>query len=118
MVDYKVNGTEFLIDPTIGNWVPRNVFGVTGHGHPIYSGVRVYEIQWSVLTPEQFNQLQTWFNQVSITGTAVVTLPQYGAATYTFYDYSGCVLQEPEMIRYFSEHQLDVRMLVTNIYTE
>ena len=55
---YAINGTELLIEPTAGRWLPRNQFGVDGNGHPIYSPVRQYEINFGLLSPAQQNQLQ------------------------------------------------------------
>lgn len=114
---YKLNGAELLIEPTAGRWVPREMFGLDGNGHPIYSPVRQFEISFGMLSPAQQNQLQGFFDSVITTGTAVVDLPEYGASTYTFKAYSGCNLREPEQNQYFVENIAEVFLLVTNIST-
>ena len=114
---YKVNGTEFVLQPTSGRWVQRNELGRSGSGHPIYSGVREFELVFQLASTSDFNQLQTWFNAVGNTGTVVVDLPQYGAVTYTFFSYTGCVINEPVMDAYFSQYHTNVSMLITNIET-
>jgi len=114
---YRVNGTDFLIEPTSGRWLPRNSFGVDGNGHPIYAPTRQFEVSFGMLTPTQQNQLQGFFDEVISTGTATVRLPEYGASAYIFENYSGCVLREPEQGQYFVENISDVRLLITNIVT-
>ncbi len=114
---YRVNGTELLIEPTSGRWLPREMFGLDGAGHSIYSPVRQFEINFGMLSPAQQNQLQGFFDSVITTGTAVVDLPEYGASTYTFRAYSGCNLREPEQSQYFVENISEVLLLITNIAT-
>jgi len=114
---YKINGVQLLIEPTAGKWSPRDQFGIDGNGHSIYSSVRQFEINFGFLTPEQQNQLQGFFNSVITTGTAVVELPEYGASTYVFKSYSGCVLREPEQGQYFIENIAETTLLITNIST-
>ena len=50
-----------------------------------------------------------------ISGTVVVSLPEYGSATYEFKNYSGCTLSELQRSDYFVEHTQDVRLLIRNI---
>ena len=114
---YKINGTELLLQPTTGKWLPRTELGRDGNGHPIYSALRDFEINWVLETPAQQNQLQAFFEAVITTGTASVDLPEYGAATYVFRTYSGCALAEPEQSQYFSENITDVKLLVLGIRT-
>jgi len=114
---YKINGTTLLIEPTSGRWLSRNQFGIDGAGHPIYSPTRQFEINFGLLSPQEHNQLQGFFDNVITTGTAVVDLPEYGASSYTFKSYSGCTLREPEQGQYFVENLAEVRLLVTNIST-
>ena len=114
---YQINGTDIDIEPASGRWMPRDTFGIDGNGHPLYSAVRQYRIEWSALTPAQHNQLQGFFEDVITTGTATVQLPEFGASTYTFKNYSGCVLREPNVDRYYAENLLDTSLLVTNIDT-
>lgn len=112
---YKINGTELLLQPTTGRWLPREMLGVNGFGHPIYPAVREFEITWQLKGPSEANQLQNFFNSVGSTGTSVVELPQYAAATYVFYAYSGCVLHEPNYGEFFTQNILNVSLMISNI---
>ena len=112
---YKINGEEFVQQPTTGRWMPRDVLGIAGNGHALYPGVRQFELTWNITSPSGTYQLQEWFDTVLATGAAVVDLPEYGRANYAFYSYSGCALREPEWSPYFSEHITNVTMLITNI---
>jgi len=114
---YKVGGVAFLLEPTSARWLPRTSFGEDGNGHPIYSAYRQYEFDWGINSPAQYNQIQTWFESVNITGSAVVDLPKYGDTTYTFQSYSGCVLREPEPNSYFVENITSVKWVITQIRT-
>jgi len=116
---YKVNGVEFLLQPTSGRWVDRNLIGRSGSGHPIYSGVREFELGFQLASTTDYQQLQLWFNAVSNTGTVVVDLPKYGSSTggYGFYSYSGCIINEPVANEYYAEYQQNVTLLITNIRT-
>jgi len=114
---YKINGTAISIQPTSGRWMPRDNLGIDGNGHMVYSAVREFELKWQLTDAALFDQLQTFFESVNNTGTAVVDLPYYTSGSYSFYSYSGCVLREPEMGTYFTEHHQDVFLLITNIRT-
>ena len=114
---YRIDGTDLLLQPTTGRWIPRKPLGIDGNGHPIYPGVREFEMRFKLGSPSDYNQLQTFFDAISNTGTAIVDLPIYGHASYTFISYTGCVLREPDSREYFSEYQTDFVILVTNIKT-
>ena len=114
---YKINGVEITLQPTSGRWIPRRSLGIDGLGHPIYPALRSYELQWGLLSDVEYNQLQTFFDAVISTGTAVVDLPKYGDSTYAFYSYSGCTLSEPEPSRFFAEHYTDVGLIINKIQT-
>lgn len=114
---FAINGTDFYLPPTEHRWMPRTMLGRDGAGHPIYSGVREYEMRWQLGTLTDFWQLQTWFNLMSNTGTLVVDLPTYGVSgAYTFTSYTGCTITEPEGA-YFNEHNSDIILVVGNIRT-
>lgn len=114
---YKINGTELDPQPTEAKWVSRRVLSEDGNGRPIYPAVREFELRWQLTSPSQVNALQTFFNSVGATGTAVVSLPQYAHSSYTFYDYSGTVLREPEFNSFFAENITEVVLMVTKIRT-
>lgn len=114
---YGINGTNFSIQPTTGRWMPKTPLGIGGDGHIIYPGVREFELTWQLSDPSAVNQLQTFFDAINNTGTAVVDLPRYNYASYQFYSYTGCVLGEPEQDVYFNEHQTSILLIVSNIRT-
>ncbi len=114
---YKINGTEFIEQPTQGGWVPRKELGIDGAGKPIYPGVREYSLSWNILSPTGMNQLQSFYQLQSVTGTVVADLPRYGYHEYTFFSYSGCTITEPSFTRYFAEYYLDVSITIRNIRT-
>lgn len=112
-----INGTDLRIQPDV-RWVPRANLAIDGQGHPIYSAIREVELSFELIDQETYNQLQGFYALAGNTGTAVVRLPQYGASHFSFIDYSGCVLGEPEIGgNYFTEDGWipQVKMLVTNI---
>lgn len=114
---YAIAGSTFARQPTAGRWLPRQRLSFSGTGHGVYTGVREFEIRWQLVTPSDFNEIQAFFDAIGTTGTSVVSLPKYGSATYEFFDYTGCVIQEPEVNRYLTEHQQEVVLLITNIRT-
>lgn len=114
---YAIDGTEITIQPTDGHWLPRDPLGIDGWGHAVYPPYREFEMTWGLLNPSDANQLQNFFDTIGNTGTAVVDLPKYAAATYTFYSYTGCVVQEPSFGTYFTEHHTNISLLIVKIKT-
>ena len=112
---YKINGTEFDPQPTSGRWMPRQQLALDGNLQAIYPLYHEFEIRWQLEKPSDFKEIQDLYEGMSAIGNIVAELPEYGAATYTFFSYSGCVLREPEMGVYFSEHHTDVVLLVSKI---
>jgi len=112
---YKINGTEITLQPTIGRWLSRDILGIDGNGHAIYPGVYQFELQWQLEDVSEYYQLLSFFDGLTATGTVVVDLPKLRSSTYTFYAYTGCVIQEPDFGGYFTEHTKQVKLLVTNI---
>ncbi len=115
---YGIGNVEFLMQPTSGRWLPNSPVGITGDGHYIYPAVKQFEIRWVVNTPAEFYQINNFYKLVEgATGTVVVALPKWGANTYTFHNYSGCTLGEPEINQYFAAHHTEVLLIVGNIRT-
>lgn len=112
---YSINGSNFIIQPTTGQWIPPDIIDVDGNGHPIYSAYATFELTWSNLEPSGTYQLFQFFRSINITGSAVVGLPRFGYNDYTFYAYSGCVVQLPQMGRYFFGQTLDVTLIVSKV---
>jgi hypothetical protein len=114
---YSFNGTNLTLQPTTGQWMERDSYGIDGGGHPIYSAVRSFELVWQLISTSDFKQIQDAYNAVSNTGTVAVDLPQYGANAYQFQRYSGATLREPSVTTYFEEYIEDARLLILNIRT-
>lgn len=115
---FKLNGVAFL-DPTYHRWMPRNLLGISGGGHPIYSGVREYELKWRLTSIGDFYLLQSSFQNLSGTSTIVAEIPQFNSTgTYSYYAYSGCTLREPEYTQWFDGYYQDVTLLIANIRTQ
>ena len=114
---YKIAGTELDPQPTTGRWVARALVGRDGNGRAIYEPLRKFEITWGLLSPLAFDNLQNQFLAIGATGTKVVSLPEYTTGTYSFYDYTGCYVDEPVPGTFFSEYYQDVTLLITNIDT-
>ena len=115
---FALNGVDFILNPTEHGWLPRSMLGRDGAGHPIYSGVREYEMRFVLASQTEFWQLQNWFNLMSNTGTVIVDLPIYSlSGSYSFLSYTGCIISEPEQRTYFNEHRTDVYLLISNIRT-
>jgi len=116
-MSWKINGTAFVIEPSTFRWLDRGSHGEDGWGHPVYVAPREFELKWDWLSPTGVSQLQSFFNLIDSTGTAVVEIPKYANPTYIFWEYSGCVLHEPTWGNYFTTNQLDCTLLITNIRT-
>jgi hypothetical protein len=111
----KINGTELTLQPTSHGWIPKVLLGTGGAGHGFHAPVQEYELNWELISPSDLNQVVGFFNAVGVTGTSVAELPQYGATTYTFYSYSGCIINQPEVSPYFEQHTTSVRLVISNI---
>jgi hypothetical protein len=115
---FSINTVDFLLEPTEHKWIPRTMLGRDGAGHPIYSGVREYEMRFVLTSLTEYWQLQQWFNLMSNTGTLTVDLPTYAVSgSYYFSRYSGCFIDEPEAGTYFSEAKTDMLLTIHNIRT-
>ena len=114
---YAVNSVAFSLLPTTGKWMSRQSIGVTGDGHDIYGRTREFELRWGLFQPSEMNQWVTWFNSIGVTGTVVFTLPEYGALTYEFKNYSGCTISEPQVGEFFTENYREVVVSIRNIVT-
>lgn len=115
---FGINGTEFVIQPSEGHWVPRNTLAIDGAGHPIFPAVREFEFDWDIIDQSTWNQLQAFYNAVGNTGTCVANLPIYGNPAFCFQPYSGCTLGEPEVAAGFitqDGYLRQVKMIVMNI---
>jgi len=114
---YRINGTEITLQPESGGWIDRASLGLDGNGHPIYPPTRQFELRWSFMSASEFNQLLGFYDLVGSTGTVVATLPRWHTGSYSFFDYTGCVLQEPSVGAYYEEYLTEVRLVVSSVRT-
>lgn len=118
---YKINDTLLTTQPTSGQWIPRESIGIDGSGHAVYPAYREFELQWDLIDLTSSYQLQDFFDNASVTGTVSVDLPKCkdagSSGDSVFWQYSGCVLREPEFDRYFESHRASVRLLIARIRT-
>ena len=112
---YAVNNVAFTLLQTSGKWSSRSPIGITGDGHEVYGRTHDFECRWQLSTQASIFQLNNYFLAIGITGTVVVSLPEYGSLAYEFRNYSGCILSELQRNDYFADHTTDVRLLIRGI---
>lgn len=117
--DVKINGHTFC--PTTVRWMPRQALDVQGDNRPIYSPIRSAELRWELNTYEDWASLQSLYDAIQSTGSAVVQLPGFPTATGTsmaYVEYSGAVIGEPQVGRFFAEsYPESVVLVISNIVT-
>ena len=114
---YQINGTPFTTQPESGQWQARKILSLDGNGHPVYPPSREFVIQWSYLSAADLDQIIGFFSACGVTGSAVVTLPQWNKDPYTYFDYTGCIVQEPVIGAYDFFYATQVKLTITNIRT-
>lgn len=114
---YKLDGVELVTDPLDGHWVDQEVLGIDGNNRSIYSATRMFELVWTLMSPESFNQLFAQWDALSTTGSIVVDLPEIGVDPFVFRSYTGAIVDQPLMGEYFQEHYQKVTMLIRNVRT-
>lgn len=114
---YAFNNVNLSLPPSDGAWKERPSYGIDGAGHTIYSSVRDFEMSWGLMSVPDLQQIIGVYNSVSNTGTAVSCLPEWGNANYLFKNYSGTVLNEPTVGKYFEGFVEDVKLLIINVRT-
>lgn len=112
---YAVNGSNFTLQPSEGKWEPKELIGRDGTGKPIYPAMGDFTMTWALMSTSDFEQLNSFYEYVSNTGTSVVDLPKWGATNYEFYSYSGTVINRPTAGTYFEKHVMDVQLLISSI---
>lgn len=118
---YQINGVDFLSEPESAQWDERDSVGYDGEGRPVYPGLRKFEMEWGLMSPDEFLQVHNFYLAVSQTGTCVVTLPMCRNPSGSYriwYPYSGCTLEEPTIGKYFVDgHVEDVKLLILSVRT-
>jgi hypothetical protein len=111
-MNFNINGTDLLNEPTDHKWIGRTVLGYDGNGHPIYVTPRSYEFDFDWLGADSFAQLIGFYQ--ATTGTSQIMLPMWNSATGGFAQYS-CTLQEPTYSNSFEGFYGSVKFLILNI---
>ena len=114
---YKINGTELVLQPTSGAWLPREELGIDGNGMPIYPRYRSFELAWDLIDEASLYQVQNFFSTLVITGSVVVDLPSQKSSTYVFQSYTGCILHEPVTDMFWEQHLTSAKLLISRIRT-
>ncbi len=114
---YRLDGVDLITSPLDGHWVDQEVLGVDGNNRRIYPATRMFEMVWTMLSPESFNQIFAQWEALSTTGSIVSELPELGADPFVFRAYTGTIVDQPIMGEYFQEHYLKVTMTIRNVRT-
>lgn len=112
---FALNG-NVLLNPTTHKWVIPQSYGTSGAGRVLYPGVLAYEMNWSALTPAEYNTLTNTY----LSGTAVASLPEWrgtplSPTPYEFENYSGTYLSMPEYQSFFEGQYQSVRLLINHV---
>lgn len=110
---YQIDGIDIPL-PTSGKWESRNELGRDGHGKPVYSGSREFRLVWEYISPSDANLLYDIYRTKESSGSHTVRLPAYDFL-YTFKEYSGCQMTEPEYEDFFETHVSRFSFLVVNV---
>lgn len=114
---YAFNGTDLTLPPSEGRWVDRQDYGVDGNAHKIYSAFRNYELKWDLISTSDLKQIIDIYNQFGTTGTVTSCLPEWGNTNFSFKNYSGTSLFEPQVSEYFQGYITSVTLLIVNART-
>jgi hypothetical protein len=111
-MNFQINSTDLLTEPTNHGWIAKTVLGFDGNGHVIYVTPRQYQMKWDWMDSASFSQLVNFYN--SCTGTIPVTLPMWNSATGGFASYNA-TLEEPSYTNSFEGFFGSVSLLMLNI---
>ena len=114
---YAFNNTNLTLQPTTGKWHDRTSYGVDGGGHPVYASTRNFELKWELISTADAKQIIDVYNAVGNTGAVVSCLPEWGNVGYSFKNYSGTTLQDPQVGEYFQGYIQSVSLLILNVRT-
>lgn len=115
--DYRINGHP-IFEPTAGRWLPRNALDRQGDNRTIYSEFREFQLEWALVEYEDWAAMQVLFDAVESTGTSVVRIPAYPTVTgtaYAFREYSGVLIDEPQVDAFFETHPTRMVLMIRNV---
>ena len=111
---HKINGIDFVLQPTTSRWMERQILDYNGLGQPVYSSIREHEMRWNLSTMEATQQLKQFF-KASATGTIVLELPWFydpiSGSYYGYQIFSGALLNEPGQGAFFTENVTEFVLL-------
>lgn len=114
---FKINGTEISLQPTTYRWVYPDPLGIGTSGMARYPAVKQFELLWDFMSISEYNQIQSFYDNQSLTGTYVVELPDMEDNEWAFREFSGTILNHPVVGEFFQEHFSDVSLVIRNIRT-
>jgi len=115
--NYRINGHP-IFEPTAGRWLDRDAVDVQGDSRVIYSEFRSFQLEWSLVEYEDWGAMQVLFNAVESTGTSVVRIPAFPTVTgtaYAFREYSGVLIDEPQVDAFFETHPTRMVLMIRHI---
>lgn len=118
---FRINDTVLIDQPTVGRWIPREVYGVDGTGHPIHPALRSFEMSWELISSAGFAQLYDFYRDTSGTMFISCDIPRYADPNFLYVTHSGCVINEPQFgdTFYTDEGYIpNVRLIISNITSE
>lgn len=110
----QFNGTGLTIPPTTAGWSPQDALGFNGWGQGVYPAFREFHMEFNLTDQNQLYELITLFTQ-TLTGTIVARLPAWSSNSFSYRDYSGTIVRQPEFTEYFNEEyvsQIKIVLLV------
>jgi hypothetical protein len=110
----RINGNK-LPDPTELSWNIPEVKGIDGFGNKRYDPYYSFELKWDYLTQAEYYNLMSIWQGHYLSGSAVVNLPGINDPTYQYHEYSGTVIDKPEMGNYYTEHGKGVKVIIRKI---
>ena len=111
-MNFNINGTDLLTEPTNHNWVAKTVLGFDGNAHPIYVAPRQYLMKWDFVDAASFSQLVGFYNMCS--GSISANLPAWNSPTGGFSSYNA-TLEEPSYTTSFEGFFGGVSLLFLNV---
>ena len=111
-MNFQINSTDLLTEPTNHNWVARTQLAFDGNAHPVYPANRQYQFSFDWIDAASFSQLENFY--LSCSGTIGVTLPAWNSATGGFASYNA-TLTEPTYSNSMEGFFGGVKLLLINV---
>lgn len=116
--DFRINNNR-IPDPTDSNWIIAETRGIDGIGQKRYTPYFSYQITYNNISPiDYYSGILAIWNGHYMSGTAVVKLPKYNGSDYVFSEYSGTIIDRPEIGKYNNNFISDVKITIRKIRVE